>query len=95
MTAQAGCNRRAFLRNAGLSVGSASLLGLGLSACDSPAPERYTEADIESLAAERGREQEIKGEGEYGHHVVHLPAGPKFTWFVPADRDGMCAGHAA
>jgi len=82
MTAQAGCNRRAFLRNAGLSVGSASLLGLGLSACDSPAPERYTEADIESLAAERGREQEIKGEGEYGHHVYPGYRGlAELPWF--------------
>lgn len=79
--------RRTFLRKTGLSLGSAPLLGFGLSACDAPAPDRYTQTDIEALAAQRDREQKTKGESQYGQHIYAGYRGlAELPWFA-LDRE--------
>ncbi|NQX88036.1 MAG: amidohydrolase family protein [Halioglobus sp.] len=40
-----------------------------LNGCDSPPPERYTQADINALATQREQEQQIRGKSIYGEHI--------------------------
>jgi predicted TIM-barrel fold metal-dependent hydrolase len=74
--------RREFLGRAGLSLSALSVGGPALTGCDSPPPERYTEADIDALAAQRSAEQRTRGKGIYGEHVYPGYRGlAELPWF--------------
>jgi hypothetical protein len=70
-------DRRSFIVAAGASVA-----GLGLGGCDAPPPERYSQADIDLLAAQRERESEVRGRGPYGRQVYQGYRGlAALPWF--------------
>ena len=52
MTERKSLNRRKFLGAVGVSVG-----GIALGACDAPTEERYSQADMDLLAAQRNQEE--------------------------------------
>ena len=73
-------NRRNFLTATGLSVGT--VVGtMAVSSCGAP-PERYNQADIDLLAAQRQAERENSGRGPYCRHVYQGYRGlAELPWF--------------
>jgi predicted TIM-barrel fold metal-dependent hydrolase len=70
-------DRRNFLRTMGVSAGA-----VALGACSSPSTERYSQADIDTLAAQYAREREQGGKGPYGEHVYQGYRGlAELPWF--------------
>ncbi|HPG27516.1 MAG: amidohydrolase family protein [Spirochaetaceae bacterium] len=81
--------RRRFLRE--LAFGLAWTAGLGsaasLAGCDQPDPDRYTQADVEALAAQRLREREQSGRGRFGPHRYRGYRGlAELPWFELDER---------
>lgn len=80
-------SRRNFLRSS-----LAGVAGLGLVACsDRPEPGRYTQADIDLLAAQQEAETRLAGKGKYGQHRYRAYRGlAELPWFE-LDREGQLA----
>jgi predicted TIM-barrel fold metal-dependent hydrolase len=77
-------NRRRFLTAMGLSAGTLALAG-----CESPPEERYSQTDVDQLAAQRSMESEKKGKGPYGDHVYQGYRGlAELPWFE-LDENGQ------
>ena len=75
-------NRRQFLGHAGLSLGALSLGALSLPGCDPAPTDRYTQADIDTLAAQRTSEQQYRGKSIHGKHVYPGYRGlAELPWF--------------
>ncbi len=73
-----------------LAASGAAIAGLGVSGCDSPAPERYSQADIQLLAQQRKLEQQTRGHGPYGRHVYPGYRGlAQLPWFELDDNGSL------
>ena len=71
-------DRRQFLKMVAASAGSMSVAG-----CDSPSAERYSQVDVETLAAQRLLEQQMRGSGPYGKQVYEGYRGlAELPWFA-------------
>jgi predicted TIM-barrel fold metal-dependent hydrolase len=70
-------DRRKFLCSAGVLAAGSTLSG-----CDSPPAGRYTQADIDLLAAQRSEEQLSRGTGTYGIQIYQGYRGlAELPWF--------------
>jgi hypothetical protein len=75
-------DRRSFVTSAGVAITALSVAG-----CDSPPAERYTQADVDLLAAQRAQEQELRGKGPYGEQIYEGYRGlAELPWFDLDDR---------
>ena len=75
-------DRRSIFSSAGVAIAALSVAG-----CDSPPAERYSQADIDLLAAQREQEQELRGKGPYGVQIYEGYRGlAELRWFDLDDR---------